>query len=344
MSTPTATLSAPAIAVPADAPAPKRWTFSALLFTLLGVAAIVSTLVWMALTSGGSPDPTVEGLGHGAALFNIALLVFREGMECVLVLSAILASMVGKEAVHRRPVWAGVGVGVLATIATWFVAVGIVTDLTESHPALDMQVWTGLLAIVVLLVIMNWFFHKIYWGGWITAHNRRKRELIAEKNAGGDDAGIRRKLLLGLGILGFSSLYREGFEIVLFLQSYHLKMGGGVVLGGCVIGLVLTGILAALTFVAHRHLPYRQMLVLTGILLAGVLMIMVGEQVFEMQQADMIATTEIPALKAVVPDWAGVWFSLFPNWQSCLAQLAAAVLVGGSYIAARLKARHDQTA
>ena len=330
------------IAVPADAPAPKRWSFGTLLLTLAGVAAIVASVVWMALTSGGSPDPTTEGISPGAALFNISLLVFREGMECVLVLSAIIAGMVGKDAAHRRPIWAGVGVGILATIATWFIAVRIVSDLTESVPALQMQVWTGLLAIVVLLVIMNWFFHKIYWGGWIAAHNRKKRELLAAKKGSQDDASIHRKLVLGLGILGFSSLYREGFEVVLFLQSYHLKMGNGIVLGGCAIGLALTGILAVLTFIAHRHLPYRKMLILTGILLAGVLMIMVGEQIFEMQQASMIATTEVPFLKAIVPDWAGVWFSLFPNWQCVVAQLGAAVIVGGSYIAARVQARREQ--
>ena len=330
------------IAVPADAPAPKRWSFGTLLLTLAGVAAIVASVVWMALTSGGSPDPTTEGISPGAALFNISLLVFREGMECVLVLSAIIAGMVGKDAAHRRPIWAGVGVGIVATVATWFIAVRIVSDLTESVPALQMQVWTGLLAIVVLLVIMNWFFHKIYWGGWIAAHNRKKRELLAAKKGSQDDASIHRKLVLGLGILGFSSLYREGFEVVLFLQSYHLKMGNGIVLGGCAIGLALTGILAALTFIAHRHLPYRKMLILTGILLAGVLMIMVGEQIFEMQQASMIATTEVPLLKAIVPDWAGVWFSLFPNWQCVVAQLGAAVIVGGSYIAARVQARREQ--
>lgn len=176
-------------------------------------------------------------------------------MECVLVLSAIMASMVGKDAVHRRPVWLGVVVGIAATVATWFIAVGIVNDLLDSVPALDMQVWTGLVAIVVLLVIMNWFFHKIYWGGWITAHNRKKRELLAAKKENGDDGAIHRKLVLGLGILGFSSLYREGFEVVLFLQSYHLKMGAGIVFGGCLIGLVLTGILAALTFVATATSP-----------------------------------------------------------------------------------------
>ena len=35
-----------------------------------------------------------------------------------------------------------------------------------------------LLAILVLLVVMNWFFHKLYWTGWISLHNQRKRELM----------------------------------------------------------------------------------------------------------------------------------------------------------------------
>jgi formate hydrogenlyase subunit 3/multisubunit Na+/H+ antiporter MnhD subunit len=45
-----------------------------------------------------------------------------------------------------------------------------------------LQAATGLVAVIVLLVIMNWFFHKIYWGGWIRAHNRRRKALFAISN------------------------------------------------------------------------------------------------------------------------------------------------------------------
>jgi high-affinity iron transporter len=37
---------------------------------------------------------------------------------------------------------------------------------------------TILLAIVVALVIMNWFLHSVYWTGWILLHNQHKRELL----------------------------------------------------------------------------------------------------------------------------------------------------------------------
>jgi high-affinity iron transporter len=302
---------------------------------IFAAAFVVAVLVWQGITAHGSPDPTQAHGSKAVAVFDIGVLVFREGLESILVLSAIVASMVGTNAVHRRPIGMGAGVGFLATIVTWFFAVGIVSSLSESVPALDLQAGTGLLAVIVLLVVMNWFFHKVYWGGWIGMHNKRKKNLLSSAE---DDEISKRRLLLGLGLLGFASVYREGFEVVLFLQSYNLQMGGGIVLGGTLIGLVLTGTVAVLTFIAHRRLPYRKMLVLTGVMLGFVLLVMVGEQAQEMQLAGWIPTTKIGWLANLLPDWMGVWFALYPSIETLLAQLLAAILLIGSYYAARRQA------
>jgi high-affinity iron transporter len=64
-------------------------------------------------------------------------------------------------------------------------------------------------------------------------------------------------------------------------------------------------------------------------------LIMVGEQAQEMQLANWIPTTKIGALESVIPDWMGVWFSIFPTVETLVAQLLAAILVIGSYYAAR---------
>jgi high-affinity iron transporter len=300
-------------------------------FLIAAGLVILSVLVWQGLTAHGTPDPTVANTNRISGIFDIGVLVFREGLECILVLSAIMANMVGERESHRKPVVTGAGVGFLVTIVTWFVAVGIINDLNQSIPALDLQAGTGLLAVIVLLVVMNWFFHKVYWGGWICFHNKRKRDL----QAGAKNAQItKRSLLWGLGLLGFSSLYREGFEVVLFLQSYYLKMGWKPVLFGAVLGLIFSGLVGVLTFVAHRRLPYRKMLVLTGTLLGVVLLVMVGEQAQEMQLAHWIPTTKIDWLSGI-PDWAGVWFSVFPTVETLVAQFLAALVVVGSYFFAR---------
>jgi high-affinity iron transporter len=226
----------------------------------------------------------------------------------------------------------GAGFAFIATLITWVIAVRIVDSLSDNMRALDLQAATGLLAVVVLLIIMNWFFHKIYWGGWIRHHNRRRKHLL-ENGHGSETA--KRSLLWGLILLGFTSLYREGFEVVLFLQTYHLRFGGGVVLQGALLGIALSAIVAVLTFVLQQKLPYRKMLITTGVLLGVVLLVMVGEQVQEMQLAHWISTTPIPSLAPVIPKWAGLWFSVYPTYETLIAQGIAAVLVVGSYYAAR---------
>ena len=295
-------------------------------------ACVVAVIAWQGMTTHGAPDPTQPNTSPTVAFLDIGVLVFREGLECILVLAAITASMTGKKRAYRRPVAVGAGIAFVATLITWLIAVRIVNSLSDNIPALDLQAATGLLAVIVLLVIMNWFFHKIYWGGWIRAHNRRRKTLLAEATT---DEISRSHLWWGLILLGFTSLYREGFEVVLFLQSYHLRLGGGVVLKGALLGLVLTGMVAVLTFVLQQRLPYRKMLITTGVLLGVVLLVMVGEQAQEMQLAHWIPTTEISSLKNYMPPWMGLWFAVFPTTETLIAQFIAAVLVVGSYYAAR---------
>src|SRR6266700_3388351 len=299
---------------------------------VVAALCVVAMLVWQGITAHGAPDPTRPNTSPTVAFLDIGILVFREGLECILVLAAITASMTGAKRAHRRPVALGAAVAFIASLITWFIAVRIVGSLSDNMSALDLQAATGLLAVIVLLIIMNWFFHKIYWGGWIRAHNRRRKALL--ENARTAEISQKR-LWWGLILLGFTSLYREGFEVVLFLQSYNLRLGGGVVLKGALLGLVLTGMVAVLTFVLQQRLPYRKMLITTGVLLGVVLLVMVGEQAQEMQLAHWISTTEISSVKKYMPPWMGLWLAVFPTVETIIAQLIAAVLVIGSYYAAR---------
>ena len=302
------------------------------MFTL-AVTGVIAAVVWMGVTAGGSPNPTADGTSRAAAIFDIGVLVFREGLECILVLTAITTSLTGSQSRYRRPIAAGAAAGFVATLVTWLVVVRIIARLSGSIPALDIQAATGLLAILVLLVVMNWFFHKVYWTGWISLHTKRKRRLV-------DSAGIRsaRRILIGFALLGFTSLYREGFEVVLFLQSYRLRLGEAAVSGGVLAGLVLTAIVGVLTFIAQRRLPYKKMLIFTGVMLGAVLLVMVGEQAQEMQLAHWLPTTTIRSLTRVLPDWIGLWFAVFPTVESLAAQAVAALLVVGSYVVARQRA------
>ncbi|MGH2842031.1 MAG: FTR1 family iron permease [Solirubrobacteraceae bacterium] len=302
-----------------------RWSFYLWVAVILAVAVATVILGWG--SSGGTLDPSVAAnarhMSRTTAVINSAILVFREGLETILVLAAITASFLGANRIYRRPVAIGGGVGILATIGTWFAAIGIIGLLGGS--GLSLQAATGIPAIIVLLVVMNWFFHKVYWTGWISHHHKRRKGLLS-----GDREANRRRIMLGFGLLGFTSIYREGFEVVIFLQNLRVTFGSSVVLEGVTLGALFTAAVGVLTFTLHQKLPYKRLLIVTGGMLLLVLFVMVGEEINEMQLAGWIGTTSF----ASWPGWLGQWLSLFPNFETIGAQLGAVLIVIGSYLTA----------
>jgi high-affinity iron transporter len=314
-----------------------HWHRLGWILVALATLPVIGILIWQGVTSSGNPDPTLPNTSRLSAILDTSVLVFREGLESILVLAAITAGLSRKQDGMAGPIFLGAGTGFIATLATWFAVRGIVEDISLNVSYLALQAATGLLAVVVLLVVMNWFFHKVYWGGWISVHNRQKKKILESAERGGSPGFV----FWGLVLLGLTSVYREGFEVVLFLQSYYLKLGGWTVLYGSLLGLALTLIVAVITFWAHQRMPYRKMLIFTGVMLGFVLLVMVGEEAYEMQQAGWLHTSTITALDGRIPDWAGVWFSLYPTWETLIAQLLAALLVVGSYfISGKVMAAH----
>ena len=332
---PAADSAAPVVEPPSGA-APKapakraseRVSFYIWTVVVLAVTVTAVILGWHA--SGGTANPTAlpagRSLSHTTVVVNSAILVFREGLETILVLAAVTASFLGANKLYRRPVVAGGAGAIAASIATWFAVIWLIGQFHGGE--FDVQAATGLPALIVLLLVMNWFFHKMYWTGWISNHHKRRRSLLSS-----DPETNQRRMLLGLALLGFTSVYREGFEIVIFLQNLRELYGSSVVLEGVAIGALFTTATGVLTFALHQRLPYKRLLVITGVMLLFVLVVSVGEQVNEMQLAGWIGTSEITWLR--IPAWMGTWFSLFNNWETFIGQAIALLLVLGSYVGAQ---------
>jgi high-affinity iron transporter len=305
----------------------ERVSFYVWTAIVLAVAVATVVLGWHA--KGGTTDPTAlppgHRLSHTTVVLNSAILVLREGLETILVLAAVTASFLGANRVYRRPVATGGATAIVAGIATWFAVVWFIGQFHGGE--FDVQAATGLPSLIVLLIVMNWFFHKVYWTGWISNHHKRRRSLLST------DPDANKRMLLGLALLGFTSVYRECFEIVIFLQNLRELYGSSVVLEGVVIGGLFTAAAGVLTFALHQRLPYKRLLIITGVMLLFVLVVSVGEEVNEMQLAGWIGTSEIHGL--YIPGWMGTWLSLFNNWETFIGQAIALLLVLGSYVGAQ---------
>ena len=243
----------------------------------------------------------------------------------MLILAAITASFVGARRRLRRPVMIGAALGLVASILTWAIASTLIESLATSGERLEAV--TGLVAIAVLLLVTNWFFHRVYWSEWIGRFHRRREAL--EKI---DRTGFLSAQAVGFVLLGLTSVYREGFETVLFLQSLQVSAGTATVVEGAALGLALTFAVGAVTFLLQRKLAYKRMLIVTGVMIGFVLVVMVGQTARTMQGVGWLS---ISPIGAEPPYWLGVWFGVYPTWETIGAQVAAAVFVIGSYYVAK---------
>lgn len=263
--------------------------------------------------NAGSP-PT------GAVIFNSATIVFREGLEAVLIFSAVMASMVGAYASYRRPLIVGALLAFLVTALTWVVFHFVLGSLRMYGEKLEAVV--SLIAIGVLILVLNWFFHNTYWSRWIQGIHGKKRSIM----------GMAAGQTVSFILLGFTSVYREGFETTLFLQAIVLDAGTLVVLEGVALGLLFTAAVGLLIFALQKKLPHKRLLILTGVLISVVLVTMVGTTVHTLQAVGWMPIT--PVENFMPPYWAGQWLGIFPTWEGLILQLIAAIFVIGSYFAA----------
>jgi high-affinity iron transporter len=280
--------------------------------------ALDAALVNAEAAVGAGPSSTF------AVVSNTAVIVFREGLEAVLILAALMAGMTGAQARLRRPLLAGAAVAFVASVATWGIAQTVLGSLSRYGEKLEAIV--SLIAIGVLLLILNWFYHRVYWSEHLAGLHGRKKKIL------GIGVGVAAAQLIGLAMLGFSSVYREGFETVLFLQAIVLEAGAGMVLVGVAIGLAATLGVGFLTIRLQRKLPHKRMLIATGLLILWVLVVMVGTTVQTLQVVGWVPVTPVQGLQ--LPYWAGLWLGVFPTWEGLLAQGAAIVFVLGSYLLA----------
>jgi high-affinity iron transporter len=220
----------------------------------------------------------------------------------------------------------------VASAITWLLAQSLLNVLLPLGERLEAIV--SLIAIGVLLLITNWFFHKTYWTGHLASFHARKHQLVKGVVA------LSIGQTIGLIVLGFTSIYREGFETVLFLQSLVLEAGSSVVLQGVALGLLGTAAVGVVTFSLQVRLPYKKMLIVTGIFIGAVLLTMVGNTTHVLQAVGWLPIHAVPNL--YLPYWMGQWFGLYATWEGLILQVAAGTFVIGSYFLAEYQNKRQR--
>jgi len=273
------------------------------------------------------------GLSPTAAIVSTVIIVAREGLEAVVILAAILAGLRGVEnAPIRRRIGIGAWLAIAASAVIFYLSQHLLSGLSRYGEVLETVI--SIIAVIILLIVTNWVFHKMYWVQW----NAKLRDM---SRAAQRQRGNRLEHLALVGV-GFMTIFREGFETTLFMQSLILESGMRPVLIGLAIGGAVIGALGFAVFQIGARLPYRKMLIMTGVLVVAVLFTFVGSTVRLLQTVGWLPVHPIPGLD--LPTWMGVWLGLYPTWEGLLIPFASFAYVGGMWLFVKFTARRSAAA
>jgi len=271
------------------------------------------------------------GLSPTAAVISAVLIVSREGLEAVVILAALLAGLRGVEnAGIRKRIGIGAWLAIAASVALFAISRTLLQGLSRYGETLEAVI--SIIAVVILLMVTNWVFHKYYWTGW----NARLRDL---SKAAQRQQATRWENLALVGV-GFMTIFREGFETTLFMQSLILEAGMRPVLIGLAIGGLIIGGVGFAVFSIGAKLPYRKMLVITGFLVIFVLFTFIGSTVRLFQTVGWLSIHPVAGLE--FPSWMGVWLGLYPTWEGLLIPFGTFAYVGGMWLWVKLLARREE--
>jgi high-affinity iron transporter len=250
-------------------------------------------------------------------------IIFREGLESALIIGAILTYLeASRNNRFKKHVYYGIVIAIGATAVTWFIAEFII-NISGANREL-IEAIAGVSAVAVLFWVSFWVLNKIETKRWI--------EFVKAKVWKATTTGS----IMVFVLLSFFTVYREGFETVLFYQAMlsFAKYMEWYVVAGLVLGL---GVIVATAIVVRklgRRLPLKVLFALTMGIGAYMSIAFMGNAIREFQELGYISTTHligtVPRLDINLASMTGI----HPTLETIISQiiLLAVYAVGSLYI------------
>lgn len=238
-------------------------------------------------------------------------IMLREGLEAFLILAIVLA-LIRTSGTRKALPWLHGGwiTAVALGVAGWFLS-----DYILQFGGKNREIMEGLIALFAVVVL-------IYVGFWLHNHSHSKKWKDFIENKIG--RYLEKDRMFGLAAFSFMVVFREVFEVILFLQAINLESEPE---NKSAIGLgVLFAILciAAMVYLFQKYskrIPVRQLFRYSSWIIVLLAVILIGKGFHSLQESGWVSVTGIPSLFRI--DWLG----LYPTLETILAQAGLLIFI-----------------
>ena len=244
-----------------------------------------------------------EKVGFSGLFIQSFSIIVREGFEAILIIAALIAFLVkSRNRDKLKSIYTGVTLGIIGSFLTAYI-VHEVLHLSIASQEL-MEGWIMLFAVVVLFWVSYWLVSKIEAEKWQSYITQKMKTAVSTGSA------------FALGGVAFLSVYREGFETVLFYKALYLYAGDGTqgIVPGFLAGCVILAVVFYLINKAGVKVPIKWFFAFTSVFLYYMAFTFMGKGLHELQMGQALSMT--PAVFAPEIPWLG----MYPTWETMIGQ------------------------
>jgi high-affinity iron transporter len=242
-------------------------------------------------------------------------ILFREGMEAMLVIVALAAGTRGAGRIGRaRDIYAGAIAALVASVLLAWAVNHVITD--DASDTLE--------GVFQLFAAATLF----YVSSWMTSKGQAERWLrfISHKLESAERSTIPA---IALGLTAFLAVMREGAETIVFFQALTSGATETVERHAVAAGIAVAALALAVSFViikrAADRIPMSIFFYATSFMLYALAIVFVGQGVASLQEASVVSATFVNYVPTVP------MLGLFPTVQSLGAQ-AVLLILAAAYV------------
>lgn len=240
-----------------------------------------------------------------------ASIMLREGLEAFLIILLILV-LIRSAGVKMAKRWVHGGwvLAIVLGIGGWFLSGWIIRINGQNR-----EIMEGFISVVAVIILA-------FAGLWLHNHSKAEKWKTFIKEKIGKQ--LQGKKLYGLGFFSFMVVFREAFEVILFLQALNIEsapanktsIGFGVL---AAFGLI--ALLSILFLKYAKRIPVRQLFLYSSWGISFLAIILLGKGIHSFQESGWLPVTKLPFSTSI--DWLGI----YPTCESMGAQSILTVLV-----------------
>lgn len=254
--------------------------------------------------------PIATQTGSNYSAFDAGIVLLREGFEAILIITALIAFVVKSGNGDKRVwIWAGGGLGIIASIITALALQAILGAAMNGENGTLIEGIIGLVAAAMLFYVSYWLHSKSSAVAWTAYIKRRSSAALA----GGS--------LVSLAVLAFLAVYREGAETAVFYFGMAGSISTANLLLGIGGGLVALIALTVLMVKVGVRIPIHTFFLISSALIYYLGFKFVGTGIHSLQLVQALPSHTVSWLPTL--DWLG----FYPTLEGVIVQ--GALIIAG---------------